>query len=608
MPVNREYRLLNRVLQTDYAETYRAIAQTADGNPEPAYVHVLAPRIAEPEVLLRIKQHTNSLSGIRFPNLVVPWEVGRVEDRWALAMSGAVGHHLDHVLARCRARELTITLSQAVHLVAEIANELSALHRGGLCHGGLGPDDMILCFNGSIVLHCNGLRFVLETLRPTRHLAQRGRKRYRAPELSRGAPPGAGGDVFALGAVAFELLTGQAFEGALRPGSALRADPALLPSRLDRRIPTAFDPILLQAIEPVASRRYEDAESFRDALWEYLDGMGEVVTPAQVVELASCVLPNEVMPRSFDPNERPSDQVPFGNPFTLDTGVALEDLGSPGNNKSSSSHFGIAPTESNKAPVASTSYPMPAAHDEDEIRTDAGDPPDDFLDPEDLLDDSTAEPSENPHQSRSLSDNRSGVSMQVKETARYPSKEAGFDELASADTDRFALKDAVRKTDFARPPTQDGTVFVTPASVKRSPRASAAEGQRSSQGDRVLGSENQDRNPTPSMQTRLVSTVHPGDRENEVFSSPPRQQVRTALHSGEGQHGPWDWMTIPIPLALVVAAALVIASLAFAVGRLTAPSMQVDPGILAAGSSESGKSSQDDDSSPSTEETGDSFR
>ncbi|RMG11689.1 MAG: hypothetical protein D6729_17655, partial [Deltaproteobacteria bacterium] len=309
-----EFRLIEKEQETDLGESYRGVARATSGETVPARLLFLAPRLCSPALVERIQSQLAAYGRIAHPNLLLPLGFGQVGERLVLALPDPDSHGLDLLFSRLAAREITVPLSRAVHLMAEACHGVASLHQAGLVHGALGAPEVRLTVEGRVTVLCSPLRLALETDRATRYLALRGRKAWRAPELARNVAPDALCDVYALGALTYQLLTGRSVE---RESASTRAGAITPPSRLDRRIPMKFDAVLLKALETARTRRYKDAAELREALWGWLDTMGEVVTPAEMASFAAGVLPNEVRGRRFDAEAPAAGPVPIAGYFGL---------------------------------------------------------------------------------------------------------------------------------------------------------------------------------------------------------------------------------------------------------------------------------------------------
>ena len=315
MSAAREYRLVARLADTDYGESWRGVASGPEG-PVPAFIALLAPHVAEAAVVAALGERVRALRTVSHPGLLLPWEVGRAGDRVVVTAPYADGYDLGTVFSRQRAREIAISLGRSVEVLADAADALAALHAAGVAHGSLVPTNVFVCFDGVVRVACANVHPALEVSKASRHLALRGRKPYRAPELARSGSADVLTDVYALGALLYELATGKSLEGAGR-GTSTRADALPSPSRVDRRIPMKFDPVVGKALETARTRRYKDAGVARDGLRAWLEGMGHPVSRDDLAELAATVMPNEVVRFSFDPGEVGDPLAPLPAGFTV---------------------------------------------------------------------------------------------------------------------------------------------------------------------------------------------------------------------------------------------------------------------------------------------------
>ena len=150
---------------------------------------------------------------------------------------------------------------QALRIVAGVGRALEALHAAGLVHGAVRPDDILLLGHGAPKLADRGLsRFIRARTRDVF-----GAPLYLSPELAMGRPVDESADVFALGAVAYRLLTGRdAFE-AETPERVLARVVHDRPQRASAIVPglsSGVDHVLWQALAKARKERYATAGSF----------------------------------------------------------------------------------------------------------------------------------------------------------------------------------------------------------------------------------------------------------------------------------------------------------------------------------------------------------
>lgn len=135
----------------------------------------------------------------------------------------------------------------------ELCDALLALHRQGVLHGDLKPDNLLLDHSGKIHLIDLGISRI-ESLDSD---AGAGTPSYMAPELFEGAPCTEASEVFALGVTLHELLTGRLPWGEIEPFQKPRFGPAQPPSRWNPSLPAWIETLLLKCLAVNPDERYE---------------------------------------------------------------------------------------------------------------------------------------------------------------------------------------------------------------------------------------------------------------------------------------------------------------------------------------------------------------
>jgi formylglycine-generating enzyme required for sulfatase activity len=224
----------------------------------------------QPKALERFLREAELLAGLSHPGVVRIHATGRLPEGPYLLMDHVEGVTLGDLSEPCEPRE-------AARLTREVADAVSALHARSLLHRDLKPSNVILRADGRPVLLDFGLARSLREDALTRTGEVLGTPSYMAPEQADGATPASLGptvDVYGLGALLFELLTGRApYLGS--PVTILMdilAGPPPAPSSMRRGVPSALDAIVRKATAPKPADRYPDAGSLRDDLDRFLAG------------------------------------------------------------------------------------------------------------------------------------------------------------------------------------------------------------------------------------------------------------------------------------------------------------------------------------------------
>ncbi|HIE52669.1 MAG TPA: serine/threonine-protein kinase [Armatimonadetes bacterium] len=176
-------------------------------------------------------------------------------------------------LAAWRRSRRTLSWQEAVNLILLLTDLLKPLHERGLVHGHLHPRNIFLLSNGRLCL--TDASQALAQFRAFGPPGSRaGDPRYLAPEQRNGQAPTPQSDLFALGAILYELLTGQPLRTRSQQSSSGETDTVALPVKLRSGLPPALNEILFRMLQPNPSSRYPSVE----ALAEDLRGLKSRVT------------------------------------------------------------------------------------------------------------------------------------------------------------------------------------------------------------------------------------------------------------------------------------------------------------------------------------------
>lgn len=157
-----------------------------------------------------LRYEAQALAAVRHPSVVTVYAVARHRGREMVVMERVYGVSLETHLARHRVRKQTVPLGEVVELLSAIADGLSAVHRAGIAHRDIKPPNIMLSPGNRIVLMDFGLFLPEAEVASQTNIA--GSPEYMAPEAIRNiVEPGAGHlvDIYALGVLGFELLTGE---------------------------------------------------------------------------------------------------------------------------------------------------------------------------------------------------------------------------------------------------------------------------------------------------------------------------------------------------------------------------------------------------------------
>ena len=215
----------------------------------------------------RFFREAKSAGRLNHPNVVTIHDVGKSEDLAYIAMEFLDGRSLREILDS----GVVLPPQRIADIVAEIAEGLAFAHRNGVVHRDVKPANVMVLASGAVKITDFGIA-LLPTGTRTMTGNVFGSPRYTSPEQVMGRPVDGRSDIFSLGAVLFEMLTGRSpFGGADLNGilKQVLTDPTPPPSSHNPKLPRAFDHIVAKALAKDPAERYQDADEMARDLRRY---------------------------------------------------------------------------------------------------------------------------------------------------------------------------------------------------------------------------------------------------------------------------------------------------------------------------------------------------
>ncbi|HEY4630673.1 MAG TPA: Stk1 family PASTA domain-containing Ser/Thr kinase [Blastococcus sp.] len=238
----------------------------------------------DPSFQVRFRREAQASASLNHPAIVAVYDTG--EDRTTtgatpyIVMEYIEGETLRDVLRR----EGRLSPERAMSLCADICGALDFSHRNGIVHRDVKPGNVMITPQGAVKVMDFGIaRAVSDSAATmTSTAAVIGTAQYLSPEQARGESVDARSDVYSLGCLLYELVTGAPpFTGDSPVAVAyqhVREDPKL-PSSINPVIPAELDAILLKAISKNPANRYQSAAEMRNDLLRALAGQRVEATP-----------------------------------------------------------------------------------------------------------------------------------------------------------------------------------------------------------------------------------------------------------------------------------------------------------------------------------------
>jgi tetratricopeptide (TPR) repeat protein len=234
---------------------------------------LLAGPFASPLELGRFRRETAALACLKHPNIVQVYDAGDVEGRPYLTMELIEGGTLARKLAGT-----PLPARDAAELVATLAGAVDVAHQAGIVHRDLKPVNILLAADGTPKITDFGLARRLEGDGGlTQTGVTVGTPNYMAPEQASGQARAIGPavDVYALGVILYETLTGRPPFRADTPAETVRQvldQEPVPPARLNPKVPRDLQTVCLKCLQKEPDRRYASAAALVDDLRRFLDG------------------------------------------------------------------------------------------------------------------------------------------------------------------------------------------------------------------------------------------------------------------------------------------------------------------------------------------------
>jgi alkyl hydroperoxide reductase subunit AhpC/predicted Ser/Thr protein kinase len=248
------FRIVRKLGSGTFAAVFLALDETLK---RPVALKVLRPRPGgRPRSLL---DEARASAALNHPNLCTVYEVDEGEGLPIIAMEYIDGPRLDQLIASA-----SLTVERAVGIARQVASGMASAHEAGVVHGDLKPQNILVDGTGQARIVDFGLAHrVGPAVDPTETADHddlssagiTGTPGYMAPEQTRGEASSMASDVFAMGSILFELLTGRRSIGA---GNVLQVFEQIRNTRpevLAAQVPSRFAPIIRRALEPDPARR-----------------------------------------------------------------------------------------------------------------------------------------------------------------------------------------------------------------------------------------------------------------------------------------------------------------------------------------------------------------
>ena len=266
--INDRYEIIRSIGEGGMANVYLGYDTILDRN---VAIKILRGDLSSDEKFVRrFQREALSASSLAHPNIVEMYDVGEDDGVYYIVMEYVEGKTLKQLLKK----RGSLTLSEAIDIMLQLTDGMAHAHDSYIIHRDLKPQNIMIKDDGQIKITDFGIAMALNATQLTQTNSVMGSVHYLPPEQASGKGSTIKSDIYSMGIIFYELLTGSLpFKGDNAVEIALKHMRDPLPSvREDNpAIPQSIENIILKATAKNPKNRYDDARSMHEDLLTALD-------------------------------------------------------------------------------------------------------------------------------------------------------------------------------------------------------------------------------------------------------------------------------------------------------------------------------------------------
>ncbi|HEX2040738.1 MAG TPA: Stk1 family PASTA domain-containing Ser/Thr kinase [Acidimicrobiales bacterium] len=293
---NGRYEIVRPIARGGMADVFLARDQLLD---RPVALKVLFPELSvDRSFVERFRREAQAAANLTHPNVVSVYDFGEEDGTSFIVMEYIDGRTLTSIVRA----EGPLLADRAAAIGADVAAALAFAHRQGVVHRDVKPGNVLIDGSGHVRVTDFGIARAANTEENlTQAGAVMGTATYFSPEQAQGHRVDGRSDVYSLGVVLYEMVTGHPPFAGDNPVSIaykhVREDPPL-PRSVNPAVPPAFEAIVMQAMAKDPALRYQSADDLRADLLRFRQGRGVMAGPPTQSVAATTVQPSVAADRT----------------------------------------------------------------------------------------------------------------------------------------------------------------------------------------------------------------------------------------------------------------------------------------------------------------------
>jgi TonB family protein len=266
-----QYVLLEKIATGGMAEVWKARMRGAEGFQKIVAIKKILPHLSDnQEFIAMFVDEAKLAAQLNHNNIVHIYDLDKVGDSYYIAMEYIDGHDLKNILKQAHERSQPMTVEVALFIASKVASALDYAHRKrdfdekdlSLVHRDVSPQNVLISQEGDIKLCDFGIAKAASKASHTQVGALKGKLQYMSPEQASGKAIDRRSDIFALGTVLFEMLTGRKLftgENEISILEQVREARVVPPSQFNDEVTADIDRVVFKALQKDPAARYQTA-------------------------------------------------------------------------------------------------------------------------------------------------------------------------------------------------------------------------------------------------------------------------------------------------------------------------------------------------------------
>ncbi|MBJ6761943.1 protein kinase [Myxococcaceae bacterium JPH2] len=301
-----KYRLIDRIAVGGMAEIFLAHQTDKQGRETPVVIKRIRPHLSKHAAFVKMFLNEARLaSQLNHPNIVQIHDLGKIAESHFIAMEYVSGRDMRRVVPKAESLGIPFPMVYALKIASCVCAGLHYAHQKvdlygnplNIVHRDVTPENIVVSFDGSVKVLDFGIAKATTQVEQTRTGEIKGKLSYLSPEQCLGRPVDCRSDIFSLGTVLYEWLTGfKLFTGETDVAvmRSITEGKIYAPSYFREDLPERVEAILMKALDRDRDRRYATAADLQRDLDAFLDAYEFTPTPLHLANFIKQLFEDEL--------------------------------------------------------------------------------------------------------------------------------------------------------------------------------------------------------------------------------------------------------------------------------------------------------------------------